>query len=224
MLFRRVEAEVADGKQAGEGDVLGGEGGGASFEAVDDRQDAGYFQAEFLNALDGFERRAAGGDDVFDNGHSVAGLNGAFDVFIGAVAFGFFTHQDAGEREVADAGERDGGRGDRIGADGHAADGLGERALLGEQIEEALADEDRAAGIEGDLLAIEVVFGFFARGEGEVAEFEGAAADEIDEGLAVVHGADGGFGAVCGETEEVIVAERCGENRGRLAEGSRWIL
>ena len=52
---------------------------------------------------------------------------------------GFLAHQEALERQPAHAGHRDHGGGDRIGADGHAADGLGQRRA--EQIQNPFGDQ-----------------------------------------------------------------------------------
>ena len=85
----------------------------------------------------------------------------------------------------AAAGDRDDRRGDRIGADRHAADGVGQVAA--QQLQHPVGDQVRPGRIERHLAAVEVVVRLLARGEREVAELQGQLADEVHQGGLVVH-------------------------------------
>ena len=112
----------------------------------------------------------------------------AFDEPIGAVPLGFLAHQKAGNLLAADAGHRDHRRRDRVGPDRHSADRLGQRQIVGEQVENPFGHQLGAERIERHLLAVEIVFGLLATGQGEIAELERPVANQFDQGAFVVHG------------------------------------
>ena len=85
------------------------------------------------------------------------------------------------------AGDGDGGD-DGIGAHGESADGGGMEIVFAEQIENGEAGEARAFSVERGGAAVDVVVGLCAGGEGEVAEAERGAGEEVEEGGAGVGG------------------------------------
>ena len=150
-----LDPEIANREQRRQFIPLRRERLAAAFEAVDDRQHALHLQADRFAALDRQQARAAGGDDVFDDDQRLARAKRPFDELARAVLLGFLANHHAAERQALDAGEREDRRGDRVGADRHAADQR--RHVAGEQLEHALADEPRALRIERHLAAVEVV-------------------------------------------------------------------
>src|SRR5262245_29723977 len=88
----RSESEIANRQQRLQRVAAGGERLAASFEAVDDRHDAANFQPMCLGFLNGRQRAAAGGDDVFDDHNRIAFLNGPFNVATGAVLLRLLAH------------------------------------------------------------------------------------------------------------------------------------
>ncbi len=143
------------------------------------------FAAEFLNAIDCLESAATGGNDVIDDDDVITGLDGAFDESLGAVSFGFLANHEAEERPLLCGGGDEDTSDDRIRPDAHATKS-GEFDIF-EEFEEPPGDLEESFGAEGDLFAIEIVRGFFSRGECEVAKLEGSLADEIHEAVAVEH-------------------------------------
>ena len=152
----------------------------APFHAVDDRQHQHDIQAELFRAVGCKNRAAAGGDDIFDDDDLHAGRDGAFDVLLGAVALGLLPHQEPGQVAVLLGGDGEHPSHDGVGSDRHAADGLGVDPL--HQGQQALTHESQPLRVQCDLLPVEVVRRLLARGQGEVAELEGAFAEECDEG------------------------------------------
>ena len=112
-------------------------------------------------------------------------MHRAFDVAAGAVLLGFLADDEALERFAAAAGDGDDRRGDRIGADRHAADGVGQ--VLAQQLQHPVGDQVRPGRIERHLAAVEVVVRFLARGEREIADLQGQLADQVHQRGFVVH-------------------------------------
>ena len=94
----------------------------APFQPIDDRQHTADFQTKRFGLVDGCERTAAGGDDIFDNYHFLAWRDGTFDIAARAVLLGFFADDEALDSFTLATSDCDDGSGDRIGADGHATD------------------------------------------------------------------------------------------------------
>ena len=175
------DAEVVDGDEGSEGKISSLEGGGSSFEAVADADDADDFAAEFLDAVDGLESGSAGGDDVFDDEDFIAGFDGAFDEFLGAVVFGFLADDEADEVGLRLGSEGDHAGDDRVCSDGQSADGV--VFEVADRFEHGSRDEVEAAGVQGDLFAVEEKVRLLAGSEGEVATQEGSFEIEIDQRL-----------------------------------------
>ena len=98
----------------------------AAFFAIHQDDAEFHMAAFFLDGVDGFQGRSAGGDDVIDDDYVLAGGEVALDLFARAVAFGFLADSENLEclvRMLAGGGHADGER-DRVRSEGHAADGL----------------------------------------------------------------------------------------------------
>lgn len=145
-----------------------------------------YLAAKFLNTIYGLEGTATGGDDIVDNDNAITGLDGAFDEPLGTVPFGFLANHEAEEWPLLCGGGDEYATDNWVRPDAHATK-PGEFYVF-EEFEESPGDLEKSFGAEGDLFAIEVIGGFFSRGECEIAKLEGSLADEIHEALAVEHG------------------------------------
>lgn len=149
-------------------DATGFDGLSAAFFTID--QDDGEFDVTTFafDSVDGFQSRSSGSDDIIDDDHILAGGEIAFDLFSGAVTFGFFANRENLECFIgmlAGGGHAD-GKGNRIGSKGHAADGLdGEffRMDFGADCVPAeVADHGCAERIEGCDAAIDVEIRLFS--------------------------------------------------------------
>ncbi len=160
----------------------------AAFFAIDEDEAEGDFSALAFDGVDGFEGGAAGGDDIIDDDDGLAGLEIAFDLFAGAVAFGFLADGEDLEgffRVLGGGGHAD-CEGNGIRAEGHAADSV-DFEVLGVDfgahgVPAEVADEVGAEGIERGDAAIDVEVALFAGGEGEIAGADGFFQQEFLEG------------------------------------------
>lgn len=144
----------------------------SAFHAIDDADDLDDLAAELDDAIDRLQRAAAGGHDVVDDDHFHAGDNRAFDVLVRAVTFRFFADEEPTHLAPASRRCDEHSADDRVGSDRHAADRV--ELHIGQQVEQPFADQPQSLRVQRDLLAVEVVARFFAAGEREVAELEGA--------------------------------------------------
>ena len=213
-LEKSLVQKRAPGEQRDDVDAPRFDGLAAAFLTIDEDEGEGDFSTFALDGIDGFQGGAAGGDDVIDDDDGVAGFEISFDLFTRAVAFGLF----ADGENLKCFGRVSGGRGhadrqrDRIGAEGHAADGVDVEMLgmdLGtDSMPAEVADEAGTEGIERGHAAVDVEVAFFSRCEGEGAGTDGFLKQELFEGRSgVEHGRDDGMKAEIlksGKTETVI--------------------
>ncbi len=125
-LWASLVEQGGAGEERDDVDAAGFDGFLAAFLAVDEDEAEGDFAAFTFDGVDGFEGGSAGGDDVVDDDDGVAGFEVAFDLFAGAVAFGFLADGEDLECFVGvfRGGCHADGEGDGVGAEGHAADGV----------------------------------------------------------------------------------------------------
>ena len=146
-----------------------------AFLAIDKDQAKRDFPTFPLDRVHGLEGRTASGDDVIDHDDVVAGFEIAFDLSAGAVAFGLFADGKNLEcfRRIFYRGGHSDGKGNRVGTQRHAADGI-YLELLGmnlrtHRMPTEVADEQGSEGIECGHAAVDVEIALFAGGEGETA-------------------------------------------------------
>src|SRR5262249_35024137 len=109
-----------------------------------------------------------GGADVIDNDDFGALLAEAFDTLTSTVLLLGFADEEAVELAAGDGYSND----DRVGSHGESTDGWGLPAALANLVEDNVAGELGAAGVEGGGAAIDVVVAGCARGEREVSQLE----------------------------------------------------
>ena len=213
-LEKSLVQKRAPGEQRDDVDAPRFDGLAAAFLTIDEDEGEGDFSTFALDGIDGFQGGAAGGDDVIDDDHSVAGFEIAFDLFAGTMAFGLLADGENLKRfgRIFHRGGHPDGQGNRIGAEGHAADGV-DFELLGvdfrtDGMPAEVADEQGSEGIERGDAAVDVEVAFFSRCEGEGAGTDGFLKQELFEGRSgVEHGRDDGMKAEIlksGKTETVI--------------------
>ena len=145
----------------------------AAFLAVHEHEAEGDFSAFALDGVDGFEGGAAGGDDVIDDDHVVAGLEVSLDLFAGTVALGFLADGEHLQRfgRVLGGGSHADCERNRIRAERHAADGIDLEVLrvdLGADcVPGEIADEIGTEGVERGDPAIDVKIALFSGRERE---------------------------------------------------------
>lgn len=151
----------------------------ATFETVDDGQDAVDGKADRFTAINGKQSGTTSCDDIFDKDDAFARLIRAFNKLPRAMLFRLFADHDSAERNAANAGNRDDRAGDRVRAQGHPADEGGH--VVGQQVEHPVRDQAGTAGIERYLAAIEVVVRLFARGERKLPQLQSLLTNNFDE-------------------------------------------
>lgn len=117
--------------------------------------------------------------------HAVAFLDRAFDQAAGAVVLDFLAHDEGVDLAALVAAGHARGRGDRVGAHGHAAHGLHVVAL--DHLGHDLADQHRAARAQGNLTQIGVEVRLFAGSQDELAELDCVAFDQLPEFFVLSH-------------------------------------
>lgn len=151
----------------------------AAFFAIDEDDAEFDMSAFFFDDVDGFQGRPPGSNDIIDDDDVLAGGEISFDLLTYAVAFWLLTDGedlDGFVWMVAGGGHAD-GEGDRVGAEGHTADGLdGEvfRVDFGSDgVPAEVANHCCAKGIQGGDAAVDVEIGLFPGGESELAGADG---------------------------------------------------
>lgn len=171
--------EGGAGEEGDDVDAAGFDGFAAAFLAVDEDEAEGDFSAFALDGVDGLEGGSAGGDDVVDDDDGVSGLEVSFDLFAGAVAFGFLADGEdlEGFVGVFGGGGHADGEGDGVGAEGHAADGVDVEVFgvdfRADGVPSEVSDERGAEGVHGGDAAVDVEVALFAGCEGEGAGADG---------------------------------------------------
>ena len=82
-------------------------------------------------------------------------------------------------------------RDEGVGTHSQSAYGFSLRGVPADEVVEDKPRETAAFGVESGGAAVDVVVGFLAAGEGEVAEFEGESGEEIKEGGFVISSGHG---------------------------------
>ena len=160
--------------------------------AVDDDRHSGDLGARGAQRLDRLERGTAGGRGVLEDDDALARDIRPLDLPAPAVVLRLLAHDERVVREAACGALVEDGRGDRVGAHGHAAH-RGDIRNLGDEVEHHLADERGHAMVEAHLAEVDVVRRLLAAGEREVAVEHGVVRDVLDE-LAARVGGEGGPG------------------------------
>ena len=147
----------------------------SAFLAVHEDEGEGDFSAFTLDGVDGFERRAAGGDDVIHDDYNIAVLEVAFDLFACAVAFGFLADGEDLERfgGVFHGRSHADGEGNGVCAESHAAYGV-DLELFGVDlgtygVPAEVANEQGSEGIECRDTAVDVEVALGTGSQGEIA-------------------------------------------------------
>jgi len=187
-------ADLGGGEETEEGSSgCGGFDGGTavSFFALDNADDCGDGHAGFASSFDGGDGGCAGGADIVDDDDAGAFATEAFDAAAGAVGFFSFADEEAMEQWAGGILLRAPGAGcgdvgdDGIGTHGEPADGVGLDAVLLEKLEDGVAGETAAFGVERGGSAVDVVVAGAAGRELELAELETGAGEEGEELLGV---------------------------------------
>src|ERR671935_528280 len=140
------------------------EGVGAPLLAVDDADGDPALQALLAQRLDRSHRRASGGDDVLHETGERAGLEGALQALLGAVALGLLAHDDEGEAR----GERR--RGDkRDRAELRAGEERRVRLVLAHGVGDPPPERAQEVRPRLEAVLVQVVAGAAARAQDEVA-------------------------------------------------------
>ena len=176
-LHRRRDSEILHSQQCTEWDATGLECGSTALKSIHDADSMDDLAAEFLHPINGLQRTAAGGDNVIDDHNSVTRLNRAFDVALRPVAFGFFANHEALHRAILRGGCDEHSSDNRICPDRHPAK-ASEFDVL-QQCQQSVRNLHQSFGAERDLFAIQVICGFFSRGEGKIAKLEGSFSNQI---------------------------------------------
>ena len=196
-----VEAEEGRALIVGKSGVERGFEGGApsSFFAFHEANGGDDVHACFTGSFDGGDGGCAGGADVIDDEDRRVFLAEAFDAAAGSVGlFGFADEEAVDQRgtglvlRAPGAGDRNGGD-DGVGAHGESADGCGVQVMFGQKVEDGEASEAGAFGVERGSAAVDVVVGLGAGTEGEIAQAERGAGEEVEEGGAGVSGGHSGL-------------------------------
>jgi hypothetical protein len=186
---------IAGGVEAKERSALAGgfeSGAGSGFFALDEADGGDDTHACFAGGFDGCDGGGSGGADVVDDENRGVLFAEPFDAAAGAVGLFCLADEEAVDQGRAGlrlsapcAGDGDCGD-DGISAQGESADGRGVEVVLAEQVEDGEAREASALGVEGGGAAVDVVVALGAGGEGEVAETERGAGEQVEEGGAGV--------------------------------------
>ena len=210
-------ADLSGGEDRDEGCAVadGFDVGPTALLAVDEAEDSGDDHAGFAGGFDGGDGGASSGADIVDDDDLGAGFEEAFDFAASAVGLFCFADEEAvdergdwfwtfiaefkfvgefedfivvGKIPCAGAG---GVRDEGVGTHSESAYGFSLRSVPADEVVEDKARETAAFGVESGGAAVDVVVGFLAAGEGEVAEFEGESGEEIKEGGFVISGGHG---------------------------------
>ncbi len=138
-----------------------------------------------LQRLDRLQRRAAGGDHVFqdDDGQAVAQGLVVLDELLRAVVFDELAHVQRRHRGAALKAEQRNGARERTATELDPGDGFASGMQLFDGVEHQRADETMTLGGEDGLFAVDEEVALFAGGERHAALLVRALFQELDEPL-----------------------------------------
>ena len=161
-----------------------GKNGRRIFTSINDRDNSIDDQAKLAGVFDGPQRTSTSRDDVFEHDHSLARLNGAFNLATCAMRFGFFANDKALQRFVLLPTASDDRCSDGVGPDGHPADGI--RQIVGERLENSSGNHIGRFTIKRQFSAVEIIRRRFPRGQCKIAKLKCVTVNQFNQSLSIV--------------------------------------